>query len=150
MLYLFACISPECIKRSDSVRAFRQVNHDRNSHVTFASDEDYNFVIDRSDTNLRTSHFASLYDDIQEDDDEDGDSDDRNEAASDSAEDEVDEADVDAMAASRTASKQISTIGKEAAAETTKYGALSFKPKLKEFLIDTCSEKQSDTLFYVR
>ena len=38
MLYLFACVGPQCIKRSDSVRAFRFVNFDKNNYVQFASD----------------------------------------------------------------------------------------------------------------
>ena len=52
MLYLFACVSPQCIKRSDSVKAFRGVIHERNPHITFASDEDYNFVIERNEKTL--------------------------------------------------------------------------------------------------
>ena len=70
MLYLFACISPQCIKRSDSVRAFRGVQHDRNSFVTFANEEDYNFAFDKADASLRTSRLANMYDDDQEDGDQ--------------------------------------------------------------------------------
>ena len=62
MLYLFACISPQCVKLSDSVKVFRCVVHDRNPFVTYASDDDYNYVLNRGDKNLRTSKFAALYD----------------------------------------------------------------------------------------
>ena len=61
MLYLFACVSPQCIKRSDCVKAFRGVAHNNNPLVTFASDEDYNFVIERSDHSLKTSHLSAMY-----------------------------------------------------------------------------------------
>ena len=61
MLYLFACVGPQCIKRSDSVRAFRFVNFDKNSHVQFASDQDYDYVVDRPDATLRTSMYADMY-----------------------------------------------------------------------------------------
>ena len=50
------------------MRAYRCVVHDRNPHVTFASDEDYNYVLDRTDATLRTSRFSAMYD---EDSDED-------------------------------------------------------------------------------
>lgn len=66
MLYLFACVSPVCIKRSDCVKAFRVVIHDRNQYVNFASDADYRFVIDKQDSALKTSRFASFYDNIKE------------------------------------------------------------------------------------
>lgn len=58
---MFACVSPQCIKRSDCVKAFRGVAHDRNPHVAFVSDEDYNFVIERSDATLKTSRLADMY-----------------------------------------------------------------------------------------
>ena len=64
MLYVFACISPQCIKRSDSVRAFRCVNHDRNQFVTFATDADFNFCLDKTDASLQTSRYAAMYDNI--------------------------------------------------------------------------------------
>jgi len=63
MLYLFACISPQCIKRSDCVKAYRCVVHDKNPHVTFATDADYKFVLDRGDASLKTSRYSAMYDD---------------------------------------------------------------------------------------
>ena len=92
MLYVFACISPQCIKHSDSVRAFRCVNHDRNQFVTFATDADFNFCLDKTDASLMTSRYAAMYDNIDTsaadrdsrarggdfDDDEDDESDDEN------------------------------------------------------------------------
>jgi len=66
MLYLFACVSPACIKRSDCVKAFRVLIHDRNKYVKFASDADYRFVIDKQDSALKTSRFASFYDNLKE------------------------------------------------------------------------------------
>ena len=69
MLYLFACVSPQCIKLSNCVKAFRGIAHDRNPDITFASDDDYNFVIERADATLKTSRLASMYD---EDEDESG------------------------------------------------------------------------------
>lgn len=62
MLYVFACVSPQCIKRSDSVKAFRAVVHDRNPFNTFASDSDFKFVLDKTDQSLATSKFSDLYD----------------------------------------------------------------------------------------
>ena len=69
MLYLFACVSPLCIKRSDCVRAYRAVIHDRNNHITFASDEDYSYVVDKTDASLKTSRYADMYDDDAQDSD---------------------------------------------------------------------------------
>ena len=68
MLYLFACISPECVKRSDCAKVFRSVVHSRNPYTTFATDQDFKEVQNKSDDALRTSKFASLFDD--EDDEE--------------------------------------------------------------------------------
>ena len=42
MLYMFACVSEQCIVRPDTFRAYRCVIHDQNPHITFATDEDYN------------------------------------------------------------------------------------------------------------
>ena len=134
MLYLFACVGPQCIKRSDSVRAFRFVNFDKNNYVQFASDQDYDYVVDRPDATLRTSMYADMYgmDELSDGDD---------------SEDRFDDADDDEEIKGAAAS-QIDTT--KSGANTQKFGALSFKPKLKEYLIDTCEEKQEDTLFYVR
>ena len=41
-------------------------------------------------------------------------------------------------------------INTSAAASSNKYGALDFKPVLKEYLLDTVEESEKDTLFYVR
>ena len=64
MLYLFACVSPSCIKRSDRVRVYRVLAHADQSEIRFASDDDYHFVIDRADASLKTSRFAHMYDNI--------------------------------------------------------------------------------------
>jgi len=37
------------------------VIHERNQYVNFVTDEDYRFVIERSDKSLATSRFAHLY-----------------------------------------------------------------------------------------
>ena len=70
MLYLFACVYPACLKRSDCVRVFRGIAHDRNNHIQFASDEDYNYVIERAEATLQTSRFAHMYDEDDEAGDE--------------------------------------------------------------------------------
>ena len=126
MLYLFACVSPQCIKRSDCVKAFRGVAHDRNPHVTFVSDEDYNFVIERSDATLKTSRLADMY--TMQNNEQDA------------AEDDDRFADADEDEESKTEQQQAANM----------YGALSFKPKLKEYLINTGEEAEADTLFYLR
>ena len=76
MLYLFACVSAVCIKRSDRVRVFRVLTSDKDSPIRFASDDDYHFVIDRADASLKTSKFAHMYDDIPDDRSQDSDEDD--------------------------------------------------------------------------
>jgi len=53
--------------------------------LTFATDEDYNFVFDKADASLRTSRLANMYDD--DDEQEDGDLDDESDG-SDSQNDE--------------------------------------------------------------
>ncbi len=73
MIYLFACISPSCIKRSDCVRAYRGIQFDTNNFITFASDADYNFAIDKTDASLRTSKLAAMYDGDEVDNESDQD-----------------------------------------------------------------------------
>lgn len=130
MLYLFACISPQCIKRSDCVKAYRCIVHDRNPHVTFANDEDYKFVIDRADAILRTSRLAALYDNAEANGENDS-SNDEDERKEDTV--------VDSGAGAATAKRP-----------ATKFGAMTFKPRLTEYLIDSSEEAMADTLFYVR
>ena len=43
--------------------------------MRFASDDDYNFAIERSDASLRTSRLAAMYDDDGEEEDEEDDED---------------------------------------------------------------------------
>ena len=117
MLYLFACISPQCIKRSDCVKAFRGIVHDRNPNIRFATDEDYNFAIERSEASLKTSRLAAMYDDDNDQDEED----DENENQED-GEDENEAASVEEI---KTAAKPVKTKG------TKK----PLKLKLKEYLI---------------
>ena len=124
MLYLFACVSPQCIKRSDCVKAYRGLVHDRNPHVTFVSDEDYNFVIERSDASLKTSRLAEMYTMLEEE--------------TNTAVDEDQFA--DAEEESKTEQQKPAKL----------YGTLPFKPKLKEYLISTGEEAEADTLFYLR
>ena len=132
MLYLFACVSPDCIKRSDSVKAFRAVIHDRNQFITFASDSDYKFVVEKSDKALSTSKYADLFDNAKSDDEEDG-------------------ADDDADGEDEKKEETITTTPATSKSAATKmFGALPFKPKLKEYMIDTAEEDLDSTLLYVK
>ena len=160
MIYLFACISPQCIKRSDCVRAFRAIQHDQNNFITFASESDYNFVIDKTDASLRTSKLAAMYDgenqtnQVQDEDDEDD-----NNSCSDQDENEQENTTSSAAAVTQGENNEnnqtqksrpqtmINTTSQEA---SSCFGALGFKPVLTEYLIDSCEEPQADTLFYVR
>ena len=124
MLYLFACVSPLCIKRSDCVRAYRFLNHDRNPHVAFVSDDDYNFVVNKPDESLRTSRLAHLFDE------------------------EVDSDEDDHEQGEEVTASDVTTPAKVSAKKS--FGALSFKPRLEEYLIESCEEALSDTQMYVR
>ena len=114
MLYLFGCISPDCIKRADSVKAFRGVIHYRNNHVTYANDEDYNYVFKKSDGQLKTSRLASMFDNVVSDDE-----------GSDGSEEE------------KEGDEQMISTG-----DNQQYGKLGFKPTLKEYLLDTCEDNE--------
>lgn len=103
--------------------------------MSFASDADYRFVIDKEDAVLKTSRFASLYDNINEEIKESG------------AGQEDETSDDDEMEDTSNIQATTTTI---TTAKTAMYGALPFKPRLDEYLIDSCEEKLSDTLFYVR
>ena len=61
MLYLFACISEKCINRSDTFRAYRCIIKDDNPHITFATDEDYNEILNKTDDTLMTTKYYQYY-----------------------------------------------------------------------------------------
>ena len=55
MLYMFVCVSEQCIKSSDSFHTYSCVIHDKNPHIKFASDDEYNQIYKKSDQALSTT-----------------------------------------------------------------------------------------------
>ena len=57
MLYLFACVSDKCINRPDTFTAYRCIIKDDNPHISFATDQDYNEILKKSDDTLMTTKY---------------------------------------------------------------------------------------------
>ena len=92
-------------------------------------------MIDRTDDALRTSRFCDLYggDDDHSDEPE--------------GEETKEEGANDSKAAAESGAGSDATKGDQKA---NNFGALGFKPRLTEYLIDSVEEPLADTLFYVR
>ena len=52
MLYVFVCLSEECIGSQNAVRVFRCIIPDDNKFLKFASDEDFDKIFQKTDNQL--------------------------------------------------------------------------------------------------
>jgi len=52
IVYLFACLSEKCISKTSSIRAFREIIHDKNKFTRIANDDDFDNVVDMNDAEL--------------------------------------------------------------------------------------------------
>jgi len=69
MLYMFVCVSEQCIHSPDSFQAFRCVIHDKNPHIKFATNDEYNQVYKKGDKALTTgADYKDFFDDDKADD----------------------------------------------------------------------------------
>ena len=63
MLYMFVCVSEQCIHSPDSFQAIRCVIHEKNPHIKFATDDEYNQIYKKGDQALQTTgKWMSFYD----------------------------------------------------------------------------------------
>lgn len=113
--------------------------------MTFASDDDFSFVIGRKDKTLKTSRFAAMYDNVDHDVVE------SDSSGSGEEEEFDDQNDEDEQISELPEHKPTKKTAAAQKAEPKKmYGALPFKPVLQEYMIDTGEESMQDMLFYVR
>ena len=70
MLYVFACVSEQCIGKPNCVRVFRALVQDKNPMVKFLSDTEFNQIANKTDEVLMTSKFAHYYDNLEDFEDE--------------------------------------------------------------------------------
>ena len=66
MLYMFVCVSEQCIRSPDSFHVLRCIIHDKNPHIKFATDDEYNQIYKKGDHALQTmGKWAKFYDEDQ-------------------------------------------------------------------------------------
>ena len=70
MLYVFACVSEQCIGKPNCVRVFRALVQDKNPMVKFLSDAEFNQISNKTDEELMTSKFSHYYDDFEDSEDD--------------------------------------------------------------------------------
>lgn len=63
MLYIFVCLRPSCSKRADAIKVISGLIHDKNPHVKFATNSEFDQIEGKSDKELAQegSKYANFY-----------------------------------------------------------------------------------------